>query len=51
MFNGIIIGGLCSLIGIGTGYLILNAFFAGVQLIAKPRVVEIEEATSKILDS
>lgn len=51
MFNGIIIGGLCALMGIGAGYLILNMFFAGVQLIAKPRIVEIKEATSKILDS
>lgn len=51
MFNGIILGGLCSLIGIGIGYLILNAFFAGVQHISKPRIAEIKKVARKILDN
>lgn len=51
MFNGILIGGFCALMGIGTGYLILNAFFAGVQHIAKPRIVDIKEAAQEILDN
>ena len=36
MFNVILLGGIGSLMGIGAGYLILNAFFAGVRHIAKP---------------
>ncbi len=52
MFNGIelIIGGLGALIGIGSGYLMLNAFFAGIQRISKPRTVDIEKATEKRFD-
>lgn len=44
MFSGIefVIGGLGALIGIGGGYLMLNAFFAGIQRIAKPRTVEVK---------
>ena len=49
MFNGveIIIGGLGALIGIGGGYLVLSAFFAGIRHIAKPNVLEVEETVSK----
>ena len=50
MFNVIVLGGICSLMGIGAGYLILNAFFAGVQHIAKPRIVDIEKVAQKLLD-
>ncbi len=44
MFSGIefVIGGLGALIGIGGGYLMLNAFFAGIQRIAKPRTIEVK---------
>ena len=53
MFNGIevIIGGLGTLIGIGGGYLILSAFFAGIQHISKPRILEVEENPRKTLDN
>jgi hypothetical protein len=50
MFNVIVLGGI-SLMGIGAGYLILNAFFAGVQHIAKPRIVDIEKVAQKLLDN
>lgn len=45
MFNGveIIIGGLGALIGIGGGYLVLSAFFAGIRHIAKPNALKVEE--------
>lgn len=45
MFNGIevIIGTLGALIGIGGGYLVLSAFFAGIRHITKPNPVEVEE--------
>lgn len=51
MFNAILLGVLCALMGVGAGYLILNAFFAGVQHIAKPRIAEIKKATQKMLDN
>ncbi len=51
MFNVILVGGLCTAMGIGAGYLILNAFFAGVQYIAKPRVVDVKDTSQKILDN
>ena len=54
MFNGIeviIIGGLGTLIGIGGGYLILSAFFAGVQHISKPRIPDVDERPQKTLDN
>ncbi len=38
MFNVIVLGGIGSLVGIGAGYLVLNAFFAGVEHIAKPNL-------------
>lgn len=38
MFNVIVLGGIGSLVGIGAGYLVLNAFFAGVEQIAKPNL-------------
>ena len=44
MFNVILMGGICSLMGVGAGYLILNAFFAGVRHIAKP---DLESLKSK----
>ena len=49
MFNGIelIIGGLGALIGIGGGYLVLSAFFAGIRHITKPDIVEVEETGRK----
>lgn len=49
MFNGveIIIGGLGALIGIGGGYLVLSAFFAGIRHIAKPHAIEVEETAPK----
>ncbi len=49
MFNGveIIIGSLGALIGIGGGYLVLSAFFAGIQHITKIGAVDIKEANSK----
>ena len=49
MFNGveIIIGSLGALIGIGGGYIILSAFFAGIRHITKPSAVEVKETTSK----
>ena len=49
MFNGveIIIGGLGALIGIGGGYLILSAFFAGIRYISKPNALEVEETVPK----
>ncbi len=49
MFNGveIIIGSLGALIGIGGGYLILSAFFAGIRHITKPGTIEIKKTTSK----
>lgn len=45
MFNGIefIIGSLGALIGIGGGYLVLSAFFAGIRHITKPGAVEVKE--------
>ena len=44
MFNGIevIIGTLGALIGIGGGYLVLTAFFAGIRHIRKPETVEVK---------
>ena len=53
MFSGIefVIGGLGALVGIGGGYLILNAFFAGIQRIAKPRTVEVKQSKEKRLDN
>ena len=41
MFNGIelILGAVCSFMGIGVGYLLLATVFAGIQLIAKPRSI------------
>ena len=51
MFNVIVLGILCALMGIGAGYLILNAFFAGVQHIAKPRIANIKKAAQKMLDN
>ena len=51
MFNAIIVGVLCALMGIGAGYLILNAFFAGVRHIAKPRIVNIKKAAQEMLDN
>ena len=49
MFNGVelIIGGLGALIGIGGGYLVLSAFFAGIRHIAKPNALEVEKTASK----
>ncbi len=49
MFNGIefLIGGLGALIGIGGGYLVLSAFFAGIRHIAKPNALETEKTTPK----
>ena len=45
MFNGveIIIGSLGALIGIGGGYLVLSAFFAGIRYITKPGAFEVKE--------
>ena len=39
MFNSIelILGIVCSLMGIAAGYLLLATLFAGIELIAKPR--------------
>lgn len=51
MFNGILLGVFFSLMGIGAGYLILSAFFAGVQHIAKPRIAEIKKVARKVLDN
>lgn len=51
MFNVILLGFLCALMGIGAGYLILNAFFAGVRHIAKPRIADIKKAAQKMLDN
>ena len=47
MFYGIeiIIGSLGALIGIGGGYLVLSAFFAGIRHITKPGAVEVKETT------
>ena len=42
MLNVILLGCIGSLMGIGAGYLVLNAFFAGVQHIAKPNLESIE---------
>ena len=49
MFNGIeiIIGSLGALIGIGGGYLVLSAFFAGIQHITKTSAVNIKETNSE----
>ncbi|MCY4567325.1 MAG: hypothetical protein OXD49_03355 [Candidatus Poribacteria bacterium] len=49
MFNGIeiIIGSLGALIGIGGGYLVLSAFFAGIRHITKPGAVEVKETAQK----
>ena len=49
MFNGveIIIGGLGALIGIGGGYVVLSAFFAGIRHIAKPNALEVEKTAPK----
>ena len=49
MFNGIefIIGSLGALIGIGGGYLVLSAFFAGIRHITKPGAVEVKETRQK----
>lgn len=38
MLNVIVLGGIGSLVGVGAGYLVLNAFFAGVEQIAKPNL-------------
>ena len=45
MFNAIeiIIGSLGALVGIGGGYLILSAFFAGIRHITKPDPIEVKE--------
>lgn len=51
MFNVILLCGLFSLLGIGAGYLILSAFFAGVQHIAKPRSLDLEKATQEKIDN
>lgn len=51
MFNVIILCGLFSLLGIGAGYLILSAFFAGVQHIAKPRSLDFEKTTQENIDN
>lgn len=47
MFNGmeIIIGSLGALIGIGGGYLVLSAFFAGIRHITKPSAIEVKETS------
>jgi len=42
MFNVILLGGIGSIMGVGAGYLILNAVFAGVQHIAKPNLDSIK---------
>ena len=49
MFNGIeiIIGSLGALVGIGGGYLVLSAFFAGIRHITKPSAVEVKDSTQK----
>ena len=49
MFNGIeiIIGSLGALIGIGGGYLVLSAFFAGIRHITKSGAVEVKEPVQK----
>ena len=49
MFNGIeiIIGSLGALVGIGGGYLVLSAFFAGIRHITKPGAVEVKETGQK----
>ena len=49
MFNGIeiVIGSLGALIGIGGGYLVLSAFFAGIRHITKPGAVEVKETTQE----
>ena len=51
MLNLILLGLICSLMGIGAGYLVLHAFFVGVQHIAKPRIAHIKKAARKILDN
>ena len=43
MLNVILLCSLFSLLGIGAGYLILSAFFAGVQHISKPRHFDFED--------
>jgi hypothetical protein len=44
MFNGIelMLGAVCSIMGIGGGYLLLTTVFAGIQLISKRRGLEAE---------
>ena len=42
MFNVIVLGGIGSLVGVGAGYLVLNAFLAGVQHIAKPNIESVK---------
>ncbi len=44
MLNVILLCSLFSLLGIGAGYLILSAFFAGVQHISKPRPLDFKKA-------
>lgn len=51
MLNLLLLGVICTLMGIGAGYLILNAFFAGVQHIAKPRLPDMKKVAPKILDN
>ena len=51
MLNVILLCSLFSLLGIGAGYLILSAFFAGVQHISKPRSLDFEEATQENIES
>ncbi len=52
MFSGIelIISGLGALIGIGSGYLMLNAFFACVQRISTSRTVNVKKDKGKKFD-
>lgn len=49
MFYGIeiIIGGLGALICIGSSYLILSAFFAGIRHIVKPSIAESKKNRTK----
>ncbi len=51
MFNVILLCGLFTLLGIGAGYLILRAFFAGVEHIAKPRSLDFDKATQENVDN
>ncbi|GEM_PF-874101 len=51
MFNGIefILGVICSLMGIGVGYLLLMSVFMGIDFISKPRLMN--EKVEKSLDT